>query len=156
MPSSSIPARSSVGALLVTLQLGLMLLLPALAAPNVLLGRIPPGAVVLAALSFGLFLWTLAHNRLGNFNIRPTPRPSGVLVTSGPYRRVRHPMYTAVLLGAASLALMSPALPGWSAWTALALVLRVKSGMEERWLSELHAGYASYRRHSKRFIPWIF
>jgi protein-S-isoprenylcysteine O-methyltransferase Ste14 len=148
--------RSRLGALLVTLQFALMVLLPALALPTVLLGRIPLDAIALAALSAGLFLWTLAHNRLGNFNIRPTPKPFGVLVTTGPYRLIRHPMYSAVLLGAASLALMSEPVSGWSAWTALALVLLVKSTLEERWLAEVHPDYGTYRRTSWRFVPWMF
>lgn len=141
---------------LVALQFGLMLVLPALATPNVLKGKIPAGAVALAALSLGLFLWTLLHNRLGNFNIRPTPKSWGMLVTSGPYRQIRHPMYTSVMAGAASFALMSEPLLGWLAWTTLAGILLFKSTLEERWMSEVHPSYDSYRRESKRFIPWVF
>lgn len=152
----TIQKRNRIGMLLVALQVGLMLVLPALAAPTVLTGNVPASAVALAALSVGLFLWTLLHNRLGNFNIRPTPKSWGMLVTTGPYRQIRHPMYTSVLLGAASLALMSEPFLGWMAWTALAGILLFKSTLEERWMSEVHPSYNSYRRESKRFIPWVF
>jgi protein-S-isoprenylcysteine O-methyltransferase Ste14 len=64
----------------------------------------------------------------------------GSLVTTGPYRWIRHPMYTSVLLGAG----------------ALALVLLMKSILEERWMREQHAAYAAYTLHSKRFLPWLF
>lgn len=142
--------------MLVALQFGCLLLLTALAAPRVFKGNIPIGSAALVALSLGLFLWTLVHNRLGNFNIRPTPKSFGVLVTTGPYQQIRHPMYTSVLLGAASLALMSGPLLGWTVWTALAIVLLVKSTLEERWMNEMHPGYSAYIRQSKRFIPWVF
>lgn len=152
----SIQKRNRIGMVLVALQFCLMLVLPALAMPKALKGQVPAGALVLAGMSLGLFLWTLVHNRLGNFNIRPTPKTWGMLVTTGPYRQIRHPMYTSVLLGAASLALMSEPLLGWMAWTTLAAILLFKSTLEERWMSEVHPSYNSYRRESKRFIPWVF
>jgi len=151
----SIHKRNRIGTLLVALQFGFMLLLPALAAPAIVQGTVPISAILLAISSMVLFVWTLVHNRLGNFNIRPTPKSWGVLITTGPYRLIRHPMYTSVMLGAASLALMADPLLGWSAWTALALVLLVKSILEERWLREAHPAYSSYIIESKRFIPWI-
>ena len=152
----SVHKRNRIGSLLVALQFGLLLVLPALAAPTILEGDVPIGTLGLAAGSLALFLWALVHNKLGNFNIRPTPKSWGVLITTGPYRLIRHPMYTSVLLGAASLALMADPLPGWSSWTALALVLLVKSILEERWQNEVHSGYSSYSRDSKRFLPWVF
>src|ERR1700674_366490 len=59
-------------------------------------------AVALLACAIALGGWTLSHNRLGNFNIRPEPKTAGRLVTSGPYRFVRHPMYCALMLFAAA------------------------------------------------------
>ncbi len=145
-----------IGNLLVALQFGLIFLLAALAAPNAWRGFVPVGAVLLLGVSIALVAWTLMHNRLGNFNIRPMPKAQGVLVTSGPYRWIRHPMYTSVLLGAGALAWTVNAASGWLAWLALALVLFVKSILEERWMRAQHAGYAAYALQSKRFLPWIF
>lgn len=48
--------------------------------------------LVLLALSGPLGGWTLLHNRPGNFNSHLEPKASGLLVTSGPYRLMRHPM----------------------------------------------------------------
>ena len=152
----SIQKRNRIGSLLVTLQFGLMVVLPTLAAPTVLKGGIPISAILLAISSMMLFVWTLLHNRLGNFNIRPTPKSCGQLITTGPYRLIRHPMYTSVLLGAAALALMSDPLLGWIAWATLAGVLLFKSILEERWLRETHPGYDAYSHENKRFLPWVF
>jgi protein-S-isoprenylcysteine O-methyltransferase Ste14 len=145
-----------MGAFLVAMQFGLLLALAAYAIPQARLGTIPNGAYLLAAASITLAVWTLAHNRLGNFNIRPTPKPGGVLVTTGPYHWIRHPMYTSVLLGAGALAWTSGAVAAWVAWSTLAVVLLLKSRLEERWMQQKHPGYAAYTRRTKRLLPWLF
>jgi protein-S-isoprenylcysteine O-methyltransferase Ste14 len=133
-----------------------MLLLAVLALPTVTRGAIAPASWLLAVASLALSVWILLHNRLGNFNIQPTPKQHGVLVTSGPYRWIRHPMYTTVMLGAAALAVMSEPLAAWLTWICLAGVLWIKSQFEEQWMQEQHPGYAAYMQNSKRFIPLIF
>ena len=145
-----------MGTLWVALQFGLLLMLAALAASNVMHGVIPAGAFMLAGTSVVLAAWTLVYNRPGNFNIRPVPKIHGVLVTTGPYRWIRHPMYTSVLLGAGALAWTSSPLIGWVTWLALAIVLLKKSTLEERWMCAKHPGYAAYILRTKRFLPWLF
>jgi protein-S-isoprenylcysteine O-methyltransferase Ste14 len=143
-----------MGTFLVFLQFALLLLLAAAAGPAMLAGAVSAPAWLLAMASLVLAAWTLAHNRIGNFNIRPMPKAGGRLVTSGPYRQIRHPMYSAVLLGAAALAwLAHPA--AWLAWAALCIVLWTKSSIEERWMAQHHPDYAAYRQHSRRFVPWL-
>jgi len=115
-----------------------------------------PAALALLAAAVVLGLWTLFHNRPGNFNIRPEPKASTRLVSSGPYRYVRNPMYSAVLLFAAAEVLAYG--DGWKilCWVALALVLYAKTLLEERALRALFPGYAAYARHVRRFVPGIF
>ena len=113
-------------------------------------------ALLLVGCAAGLGLWTLFHNRPGNFNIRPEPKASGRLVMSGPYRFVRNPMYSAVLLFAAAevVAYADP----WkiSCLLALALVLLAKAMLEERGLRTHFPGYAEYAKRVRRFIPGVF
>jgi protein-S-isoprenylcysteine O-methyltransferase Ste14 len=156
MPLLSHPPRQRTGTLLVILQFGLLTGLAALAFVRFSPGTMPLGAWLLAAACVMLATWTLIHNRPGNFNIHPAPKALGTLVTTGPYRWIRHPMYTAVLLGAAALAWAASAGIGWAAWFALALVLMLKSTLEERWMCEQHPGYGAYRQTSQRFLPWLF
>lgn len=118
--------------------------------------RPSPIALALLACSAALGLWTLVHNRPGNFNIRPEPKASGRLVTGGPYRYVRNPMYCALLLFAAGgvVAYADP----WKilCWCALALVLVAKVMLEERGLRARFPGYAEYAKRVHRFIPGLF
>jgi len=118
--------------------------------------RWSPPALALLACSVALGLWTLFHNPPGNFNIRPEPKTSGRLVTGGPYRYMRNPMYSALLLFAAAEVL---AYRDWwkiACWAALALVLLGKVLLEERALRALFPGYAAYARRVRRFIPCVF
>lgn len=148
--------RTALGFGLVALQFACMLLLAVWALPTVAGAAVSATSIVLALISAALAVWILMHNRLGNFNIQPAPKKQGILVTSGPYRWIRHPMYTAVMLGAAALAPMTEPAQGWGVWITLALVLWVKSGFEERWMQEQHPGYRAYMQTSKRFVPLIF
>jgi len=113
-------------------------------------------ALTLLACAVALGLWTLVHNRPGNFNIRPEPKLSGQLVTGGPYRYMRNPMYSAVLLFAAAEVVAYDDLRKIVCWFALALVLLAKALLEERGLREKHAGYADYAKRVRRFIPGLF
>jgi protein-S-isoprenylcysteine O-methyltransferase Ste14 len=145
-----------LGSALVALQLGLMAVVAWLAAPSFVRAPLPlaPWALLLGAAALGG--WALSANRPGNFNILPTPRPGGQLVQSGPYRWIRHPMYSAVLLVAAACAWVDASAWAWVAMAALVAVLTVKAGLEERWMAEKHSGYADYCGRSNRFVPGIF
>jgi protein-S-isoprenylcysteine O-methyltransferase Ste14 len=78
------------------------------------------------------------------------------LVTSGPYRLVRHPIYTGILVAGAGTAM---ALSWqWLIAVALAGVYFVYSAIvEERYLAEQFPDtYPTYRRSTKMLVPFIF
>ena len=113
-------------------------------------------ALALLGCAAGLGVWALAHNRPGNFNIRPEPKASGRLVTGGPYRYMRNPMYSAVLLFAAAEVVAYGDMWKIACWFLLALVLLAKALLEERDLRAHFPGYAEYARRVRRFIPGVF
>jgi protein-S-isoprenylcysteine O-methyltransferase Ste14 len=113
-------------------------------------------ATVLVAAAIAMGLWALTANRPGNFNIRPEPKPGGQLVTSGPYRYVRHPMYLAVLLGMLGFCAGYATPWRWASLAALAIVLAIKAGVEERAMAAHHPGYADYARGTKRIVPFVW
>ncbi len=148
-------SKRRLGSALVLLQFGFLFFLGYLATPSILRGDIHLSALALAGTSLVLVGWTFRHNRLGNFNIRPDPKAMGVLIMSGPYQFIRHPMYSSVLLGAAALAQLSEPFLAWGIWALLAGVLIVKATLEERWMLEQHPNYGFYIQRSKRFLPWL-
>lgn len=115
-----------------------------------------PPALALLACAAGLGMWTIFHNRPGNFNIRPEPKATGRLVTGGPYRYMRNPMYSAVLLFAAAEVLAYGDLWKIACWIGLALVLVAKALLEERGLRAQFPDYAAYAQRVRRFIPGVF
>jgi protein-S-isoprenylcysteine O-methyltransferase Ste14 len=144
------------GQLLVGLQFALVAAVAVPAARPFLTGLAGAGAWLVMVCGIALGAWALAFNRPGNFNIRPTPREGGQLVQSGPYRWIRHPMYSAVLLVAAACAWADASAWAWLAMAALATVLSVKAGWEERWMAAKHPGYAAYCIRTHRFVPRVF
>lgn len=100
----------------------------------------------------------LARRRLGsNWSAAVTLKHDHSLVQSGPYRHIRHPIYTGLVLAFAGTAL---ALGEWRGLLALLMVcvsLVFKLRREERWMLE-HFGtaYTDYRRGSWALLPWIY
>jgi len=145
----------TLGSLLVALQFGALGALGLTAAPALMRQPFQPWAWLLIGLSGGIGIWALLANRPGNFNIRPTPHAQGKLVAHGPYRWIRHPMYTAVSLAGLGCALALGTVVAWLLWAVLCLVLLVKALLEERWMAALHPAYAQYQARTRRFIPFI-
>jgi protein-S-isoprenylcysteine O-methyltransferase Ste14 len=106
-------------------------------------------------LGAALAAWTLVHNRPGNFGVLPEPRESSRLVTTGPYARVRHPMYLAVLLFGAGCVLGWRGVPHVLAWVALGIVLHLKALREERLLEQRFPEYRAYRARTRRLLPFV-
>lgn len=144
-----------LGSLLVLAQFASLGALLVMALPNLLLQPRQPWVWFVLGLSAWVGLWALSANRPGNFNIRPTPRADGKLVAHGPYRWIRHPMYTAVSLFGMACALAQASAPAWLLWLGLSLVLLAKALLEERWMTALHPDYAQYKARTRRFIPLI-
>jgi len=115
-----------------------------------------PPALVLLGGAIMLGAWSVVHNRPGNFNIHPEPKASGQLITEGPYRFMRNPMYSALLLFAAAEVIAYADRWKIICWFALALVLLAKSLLEERGLRARFPEYAVYTKRVRRFIPGVF
>lgn len=103
-----------------------------------------------------LGIWVLWHNRPGNFSIYPEPIAASQLVTSGPYKRIRHPMYTALLLLVCGIAfIQGNVINGVGVALVLFAVLN-KIPREEQYLTERYEAYAAYCRTTYRLMPGIY
>lgn len=86
----------------------------------------------------------------------PRPRETAVLIQDGVYRRLRHPIYAALILLALGWGLLTASLLALGLAVALALLLDLKARREEVWLRERYPGYSAYAAHTKRFVPGVY
>ena len=112
-------------------------------------------SMVFFAFGAGLGIWALLHNRLGNFNIQPKMKKGAVLVTSGIYAFIRHPMYLSVIVMSLAFVLSSVTLLQSFLFFALLFVLFLKAKREESLWMEENDAYERYRAKTKLFIPFI-
>ncbi|OED43162.1 hypothetical protein ACH42_10755 [Endozoicomonas sp. (ex Bugula neritina AB1)] len=99
--------------------------------------------------------WCLLHNRPGRFNIRPEIHPQAILVTTGPYRWVRHPMYTAVFLFCMGMVLVHQTLFSVICLILIFPVLWVKASREELYMGQQFPEYDQQMSHKKKFVPFV-
>lgn len=131
----------------------LVLAVAALALTNSLFGH---GLVTIGLQAAGILLMVWARLTFGlrSFHYAANPT-SGGLVTTGPYRFVRHPIYAAVLL-----IVWTGVAANWSLQAAgLGLLATVMSALrmmfEEALVVERYPEYAEYARRTRRVIPFV-
>ncbi len=91
-----------------------------------------------------------------NLSPLPHPKADATLVASGPYRLVRHPIYTGLILAAFGWALFTNIFPTFAYALALAVLFNIKSRREERALRKQFPKYAAYQERTKRLFPFIY
>jgi protein-S-isoprenylcysteine O-methyltransferase Ste14 len=111
------------------------------------------GAVVFAA---GLLLAVWARIHLGrNWGMPMTQRAEPDLVTSGPYRFVRHPIYSGLLLGVIGTALATDLLGMIIAVVLTAFFYYSASVEEKNLIATFPTSYPAYRTATKMLIPFV-
>ncbi len=88
-------------------------------------------------------------------NVVPTPKAHTDLIDSGPYRLIRHPIYTGVLLTAFGSALAHGHPVVFVMAIALAIFFSIKSRYEETLLRQVFPGYREYEKQTGRFLPGL-
>jgi protein-S-isoprenylcysteine O-methyltransferase Ste14 len=109
--------------------------------------------------SLGLWLFYRSHADLStNWSVSLDIRENHELITSGVYRHLRHPMYSAILLQAVGQALLAPNwIVGSVYLCAFVLMFSLRVGPEEQMLQQQFGGrYETYMRNSRRLIPFIW
>lgn len=114
------------------------------------------GLQVLEAAGIVLGLWALLAMRLTNLHILPDVRPNAQLVQRGPYRLIRHPMYSALLITTGALVIGAFSWLRLGFWLVLLVDLLIKLRYEEGLLSAHHPGYSTYQQQTKRLVPFVY
>ena len=110
-------------------------------------------AITLAGLLFAVW----ARIILGtNWSRSVTIKQDHELITAGPYRRIRHPIYTGILTGFLGSAVATGQLRGLIAFALVFLALWYKLRLEESWMrSQFGDVYTNYSRRTAALVPWL-
>jgi protein-S-isoprenylcysteine O-methyltransferase Ste14 len=121
--------------------------------------RLGPLMAGVVCLVIGLWLFHRSHADLGtNWSITLQVREHHELIMHGVYRRVRHPMYSALFLYALGQALV---LPNWVAGPSylvtFGILFAFRLREEERMmLEEFGDKYATYMAKTRRLVPGVW
>jgi protein-S-isoprenylcysteine O-methyltransferase Ste14 len=135
----------------------LMVSIVALFLSHSLIAKLPVGVALQIAAAV-LMLWARITFGARSFHATANPTEGG-LVTSGPYRFWRHPIYAAVLLFVWTGVLTQGAAPSLisillAAAATFTTGIRIYS--EEQLLRQTFPDYADYAVRTKRLIPFVF
>ncbi|CAG5000714.1 hypothetical protein DYBT9275_02518 [Dyadobacter sp. CECT 9275] len=108
--------------------------------------------LVLAFTGFGICCTSLYLLRK-SLTPFPTPLQKGILVTSGIYRYIRHPVYSGIWLMVAGFGFYSAHAGRLSVACLLGMLFYFKSRYEEEMLKAVYPGYRSYMAYAGRFFP---
>ncbi|MDE2312099.1 MAG: isoprenylcysteine carboxylmethyltransferase family protein [Patescibacteria group bacterium] len=120
---------------------------------------IPPAIIIfgfiICALGIALAIWARRH--LGaNWSSQPALKENHELVTDGPYKIVRHPIYTGMIV-----AILGSALTGGLFWLGFFVIMivifirRVK--IEEKlMLQQFPNQYPAYKLRTKALVPFVW
>jgi protein-S-isoprenylcysteine O-methyltransferase Ste14 len=114
-------------------------------------------AIMICLLGYGLLLWAMASNSYFSQVVRIQSDRGHAVAANGPYRHIRHPAYIGMILFDLAI---SALLASWWAIIAgglCAILLIVRTALEDRTLQKELSGYAQYAdRVHYRLLPGIW
>ena len=113
----------------------------------------PLQIVFVLALSLGV--WALWIINFKNFRLTPNFPKDTRLVAKGPYKLIRHPMYSCLLLATLMIVLDDLSIIRIAIWIILFIDLYIKLVYEEKLIIDRNTDYLIYKRGTKRLIPFI-
>ena len=114
-----------------------------------------PLGVAITVAGLGVAVWARAF--IGrNWSSTVTVKVEHQLITSGPYRWVRHPIYSGMILALLGTALARNQPRGLLAVVFLYVGFKIKSRAEERFMTNAFgAEYERYRRNTGAILPRV-
>jgi protein-S-isoprenylcysteine O-methyltransferase Ste14 len=100
-------------------------------------------------------LWIFTHNKVGNFNITPEIKDNAKLVITGPYKFVRHPMYSSLILFMLGIVLYHFNWINLLFLIIMTLAVLIKAFKEEKLWHINSDFYHEYKKSTKMIIPFI-
>jgi protein-S-isoprenylcysteine O-methyltransferase Ste14 len=111
-------------------------------------------AVRLVSITLGV--WAIVSMKIRNLRVFPEPKIDAVFIARGPYKLIRHPMYTSVLLFTFSYTLKDLTITTAVLWITLLIDLLLKIRFEEELLEKKFPQYVDYKSKTKKLIFFIY
>jgi len=113
-----------------------------------------PASLALQGAAVLLMIWARITFGRRSFHAGAGPTAGG-LVTSGPYRYLRHPIYAAILWFVWSGVAVHRSAQAAVLAAALTAGLAIRMRLEERLLLATYPEYAAYARRTRRVVPFL-
>lgn len=114
-----------------------------------------PFVIVIQACSVGLMIW--ARITFGSRSFHAAANTThGELVTDGPYKWWRHPIYASIIYFFIASFIAYPEIQTFIGVFLVVLGTFARMLFEEKALLETYEGYADYCKKTKRIIPYVF
>jgi protein-S-isoprenylcysteine O-methyltransferase Ste14 len=111
-------------------------------------------AILVQILAVGLMIWARATFGRRSFHVAGGPTEGG-LVTSGPYRYVRHPIYASVLYFIWAGVITHLSIVSLLLGLCSILGVGMRIFVEEKLLRERYPEYREYARRTRRLVPFL-
>jgi protein-S-isoprenylcysteine O-methyltransferase Ste14 len=114
-------------------------------------------ALALCILGYALVVWATASNTFFSQIVRIQSERGHAIATGGPYHHVRHPAYAGAILYELAVPVLLASWPALIVSSLNALLLILRTALEDRTLQAELAGYADYARRVRyRLLPGIW
>lgn len=113
-----------------------------------------PNILFLCGTALGL--WAVFVMRKSKLQILPDVRKKATLIVEGPYKWIRHPMYTAVLLFCLGLLITDIDSVRTIVFGIILIDLIAKLYYEESLLQKHFSDYNAYKKKTHRLIPLVY
>ena len=114
-----------------------------------------PIAIALQLIAVGLLIWSRITFGRRSFHAAANPTAGG-LVTTGPYRLIRHPIYTAACLFGWGPIAVHRSLVSVALGILLLLGALLRMLCEEQLVKQKYPEYVAYSKVTKRMVPYLF
>jgi protein-S-isoprenylcysteine O-methyltransferase Ste14 len=114
-----------------------------------------PVAITIQTLAILLMIWARVTFGFRSFHAAANPT-SGKLITNGPYKYIRHPIYAVVVVFTLVGVVTNKSPLNGILGLLIVAGMVTRALYEERLLRERYPDYADYARRTWRMIPFVF
>ncbi|MGE5580829.1 MAG: isoprenylcysteine carboxylmethyltransferase family protein [Bacillota bacterium] len=113
--------------------------------------------VILQLLSVAVVLWSMMVNTFLESTARVQTDRAQTVCKNGPYRIIRHPTYSSILLWCVSVSMVFATPIVMAVAAVVALIITIRTYLEDEMLKEQLVGYAEYSREVPyRLVPFVW